>query len=150
MLAHHRFAIDTNVLVYAATVDTDPRCEQARALIAAAAARDTVLPFQVLRELTNTLLRRADASREVVVQTIDKLSGLFPMIFADMRSYAFGRAAMLRHQLSFWDAQILAVCAHNSVSHLLTEDGHHGQMLGGVTLVNPFALGSVEEALEWP
>jgi predicted nucleic acid-binding protein len=47
--------------------------------------------------------------------------------------------AVIGHRLSFWDAMMWATAKHAGCSLLLSEDGDDGRLLGGVTLVNPFA-----------
>jgi predicted nucleic acid-binding protein len=44
-----------------------------------------------------------------------------------------------RHQLSFWDALIIAAAAQGGADTLLSEDLNPGQIIAGVRVVNPFA-----------
>lgn len=44
----------------------------------------------------------------------------------------------VRHQLSYWDAAILAAAAGAGCSELLSEDLNPGQIYGGIQVVNPF------------
>ena len=48
-------------------------------------------------------------------------------------------AATMTHRLAFWDAMLWATPSVSGCSLLLTEDGHDGRKLDGVTFVNPFA-----------
>ena len=41
-------------------------------------------------------------------------------------------------RLSFWDGMIVAATEQNGASELWTEDLSHGQVIAGVTIVNPF------------
>jgi predicted nucleic acid-binding protein len=43
-----------------------------------------------------------------------------------------------RHQLSMWDAMIVAASAQSSCSTLLSDDLAPGAKYGGVEVVNPF------------
>jgi predicted nucleic acid-binding protein len=43
-----------------------------------------------------------------------------------------------QYQVSFWDALILAAANWAGVPILYTEDMNHGQLYGGVRVVNPF------------
>jgi predicted nucleic acid-binding protein len=52
------------------------------------------------------------------------------------------------HQLSYWDALMVASAQHLGCTLLLTEDLQHDQQLGGVRVLNPFRVGP--EVLETP
>lgn len=43
-----------------------------------------------------------------------------------------------RHQLSFWDALIVATARKGGASRVLTEDMNAGQVISGVRIENPF------------
>ena len=133
-----RSALDTNILVYAVSHDDDPRCPRARDLIDTAASGDTVLPLQVLGELSHVMLRKHAQRPAVVRRYIDRLTEVFPVILANLDTYHLGLDACEQHQLSFWDAQLWAVCHANGVRVLYSEDMHAGRRLGQVDVVNPF------------
>ncbi len=44
------------------------------------------------------------------------------------------------HGWPFWDAMIWATAKRAGCRLLLSEDGQDGRTLGGVTIVNPFAV----------
>jgi predicted nucleic acid-binding protein len=44
----------------------------------------------------------------------------------------------VRHGFSFWDSAIIAAAAALGCRELFTEDMNHGQVVDGVTIVNPF------------
>jgi predicted nucleic acid-binding protein len=46
------------------------------------------------------------------------------------------------HALSFYDALVVAAAADARCRVLLTEDLQHGRTLGGVTIQNPFLVGT--------
>jgi predicted nucleic acid-binding protein len=43
-------------------------------------------------------------------------------------------------QLSLWDALVIEAARVAGADRLLTEDMQHGQVIGGVRIVNPFVL----------
>ena len=45
---------------------------------------------------------------------------------------------MARHQLSFWDAMIIASATKGGAKTLLSEDLNHDQLIEGVRVLNPF------------
>jgi len=44
----------------------------------------------------------------------------------------------------YWDALIVASAQQAGCRYLLTEDLQHGQQLGAVTVINPFAVQPLE------
>lgn len=44
----------------------------------------------------------------------------------------------VRHGFSYWDSAIIAAAAALGCRELLTEDMSHGQVVDGVTILNPF------------
>jgi predicted nucleic acid-binding protein len=45
----------------------------------------------------------------------------------------------VRHQISYWDAAIIAAAKQTGCQTLYSEDLNAGQAYDGVTVVNPFA-----------
>ena len=43
-----------------------------------------------------------------------------------------------RYKLSYWDSAIVAAALIGGADTLLTEDMQHGQVIEGVTIINPF------------
>jgi predicted nucleic acid-binding protein len=134
-----RFAVDTNLLVYAEGEGDEPRCHQARALLARLPPSELLLPVQVLGELYNVLTRRfrrtADQARSAVLEWAS-LYTVRDSTWANM-----GAAMQLNsaHQIPIWDALILSVASEHRCRVLMSEDLQHGFTWGGVTIVNPLA-----------
>jgi predicted nucleic acid-binding protein len=45
-----------------------------------------------------------------------------------------------RFNVHYWDALVLAAAQHSGCRYVLTEDLQHGQQIGALTIVNPFAV----------
>ena len=133
-----RVALDTNVLVYAEGLGDEVRCQLAGELIAKLNPTDSIVAVQVLGELSRVLTSKMKKSGSEVRDLL--LSWSDGMVVADTTWTAFQSAMDLSvdHQVSMWDALILAVAAENKCRLLLSEDFQNGFTWGGVTVVNPF------------
>ncbi|MCY4060038.1 MAG: PIN domain-containing protein [Gammaproteobacteria bacterium] len=133
--------VDTNVLVYRHD-STDP-AKQSRAdewlsiLVHERAAR---VSYQVLQELFVTLTRkvRPATADEEAREIVRDLASWQP-ITVDLAILERAWVNQQRYLLSWWDALIVAAAQANGCVALLTEDLQHGQALGDVRVVNPFA-----------
>ena len=133
-----RVALDTNVLVYAEGFGDDVRCQLAGNLIARLKPTDAIVAVQVLGELSRVLTSKMKKSGSEVRELL--LSWSDGVVVADTTWTAFQSAMDLSvdHQISMWDALILAVAAENKCRMLLSEDFQNGFTWRGVTVVNPF------------
>ena len=133
-----RVALDTNVLVYAEGFGDDVRCQSAGELIAKFKPTDLIVAVQVLGELSRVLTSKMKKSGSEVRDLL--MSWSDGVVVADTTWTAFQSAMDLSvdHQISMWDALILAVAAENKCRLLLSEDFQNGFTWRGVTVVNPF------------
>ena len=133
-----RVALDTNVLVYAEGFGDDVRFQSAGDLIAQFKPTDLIVAVQVLGELSRVLTSKMKKSGSEVRDLL--LSWSDGVVVVDTTWTAFQSAMDLSvdHQISMWDALILAVAAENKCRLLLSEDFQNGFTWRGVTIVNPF------------
>ena len=133
-----RVALDTNVLVYAEGWGDEVRCQLAGDLIARLKPSDSIVAVQCLGELSRVLTSKMKKSGSEVREIL--LSWSDGVVVADSTWTAFQSAMDLSvdHQISMWDALILAVAAENKCRLLLSEDFQNGFTWRGVTVVNPF------------
>ena len=130
--------MDTNVLAYAEGLGDDVRCQLASDLIAKLNPINSLVPVQVLGELSRVLttkLKKSSAdARELLLSWSDAA------VVADTTCTAFQSAMDLTvdHQISMWDALIMSVAAENKCRLLISEDFQNGFTWRGVTVVNPF------------
>ena len=133
-----RVALDTNVLAYAEGLGDDVRCQLASDLIAKLNPINSLVPVQVLGELSRVLtskLKRSSAdARELLLSWSDA------MVVADTTWTAFQSAMDLTvdHQISMWDALIMSAAAEKKCRLLISEDFQNAFTWRGVTVVNPF------------
>ena len=130
--------MDTNLLAYAEGLGDDVRCQLARDLIAKLNPINSLVPVQVLGELSRVLTIKLNKSsadaRELLLSWSDAV------VVADTTWTAFQSAMDLTvdHQISMWDALIMSVAAENKCRLLISEDFQNGFTWRGVTVVNPF------------
>ena len=133
-----RLALDTNVLAYAEGLGDDVRCQLAGDLIAKLNPFNSLVPVQVLGELSRVLTSKLKKSSADVRELL--LSWSDAVVVADTTWTAFQSAMDLTvdHQISMWDALIMSVAAENKCRLLISEDFQNGFTWRGVTVVNPF------------
>jgi predicted nucleic acid-binding protein len=133
-----RVAVDTNILVYA---EFEPGSEKGTrsADLILRAARDGVMPAQVLGEFLRFAQRRRSAAFDEAVQQ----SLLYQSVFLTPPTTdgVINKAAEIAraHRLQLWDCIVCAASAQAGAKVLLTEDMQDGQIINGLRLMNPFA-----------
>jgi predicted nucleic acid-binding protein len=134
-----RFSIDTNILVYATVNQHVGKHRAAVRIMERAPNLDCVVTLQTLGELFRTLHGKLKFSVGQATTVVHRWRSAMPVTVADEACLVDAMDAVAGHRLSFWDAMLWATAKHAGCRLLLTEDGQDGRLLGGVTLVNPFA-----------
>lgn len=127
--------IDTNVLAYAYDADSGEKGERAREILGE--IDGAVVSTQVLLELFAVLTRKLELTRDVAEEAVESLMGL-EVVPTDARLVRQGLRISRDHDLSHWDAMIVAAAASAGCDVLLTEDLNDGQVIEGVRIANPF------------
>jgi predicted nucleic acid-binding protein len=134
----NRVALDSNILIYAELEPESDKGKRAADQILQA-ARDCVIPAQVLGEYIRFVQRRAprmlgDAIRQAAIYRAAFLTSPTTDGIIDTA------AEMARtHRLQLWDCVVCAASAQAGAKVLLTEDVQDGRVLDGLRLINPFA-----------
>jgi predicted nucleic acid-binding protein len=132
--------LDTNILIYAHDRDAGAKRDTARALLRDIWERHVgVISTQVLQEFyvnvtrkIATPLSKAEARgvlRNYMLWQIESNAAETILAASEIEEH---------HQLSFWDALIIASAVRGGAERLLTEDLNHGQVIQGVQVQNPF------------
>jgi predicted nucleic acid-binding protein len=128
---------DTNILVYAQQMDV--KGDRARALFAGGGK----LSVQVLNEFTAVSRRKQRRDwREIDEAVADVLTLVDPPLTLTLDLHHSARALAQDHQLSFYDALIVASAIEAGCDTLFSEDMQHGRSIGGLAIVNPFLEGA--------
>jgi predicted nucleic acid-binding protein len=136
-------ALDTNVLVYAeglALLSEDvEKPDRVRDVLSAMDPNNVVVPVQVLGELYRVLLRKAKRPRAEARAAVLMWHDLYETVDTDFSVMGAALDLAVDHQLSVWDAVILAAAAGAGCRLLLSEDMQEGFTWRGLTVVNPVA-----------
>ena len=135
---------DSNVIVYALAEADDPKTARKRetarrTLVAAATRKRAVVSAQVLGESYVTLVRKGATPMAPSVAA-DHLRGIATLRVVPLTGDLVFRAIELQgeHQLSYWDALIVAAAEDADCATLWSEDLSDGRVYGTVTVRNPF------------
>jgi len=138
-----RVALDSNILIYA---ELEPESEKGgrSANLILRAARDGVIPAQVLGEYLRFVQRRMPTAFEEAVRqaSIYQAAFLTPPTTGAILDKACELAQA--HRMQLWDCVVCAASAQAGAKVLLTEDMQDGRLIEGLRLMNPFAAANSE------
>ncbi len=131
--------VDTNVLLYAASILPEERDKRVRAR-ALLAEPDLAVSVQVLQEFYYQATR---ATRPGRLSDDDAMRFLEPVLELRVQAVTrgvFKSAVSIRRRfgLSYWDAAILAAARTLGCDAVYSEDMSSEQDYGGIRVVNPF------------
>lgn len=133
--------VDTNVLVYA--FDMAEADKRAHAMTILDELQNNALgciSIQCLSEFFNAVTRGSTPklSIEKALQYTQEYLLAFPTYLLTPSIVLLAARGVRDHSLSFYDAQIWACALSNDVPVIFSEDFQDGQVLDGITFVNPF------------
>ena len=136
-----RAFVDANILIYAHDVDAGERHAVAVLLVTELwETRKAVISTQVLQEFY------VNATRNIPTPLPRAVARQFVRTYSAWQTETVGPqdiqlASELeeQHQLSFWDALIVAAALKAGAGTILTEDLSPGRSISGVRIENPFA-----------
>ena len=134
-------AVDTNVLIYSIDAGDDGKRRRALDLIESLPATETLIPWQVACEVA-AVIRTMGALgrfRGDYAQTVTALRSCFPIAIPQHSTLERSLRIQVVHQVSPWDALLLAACADAGITRLYTEDMQGRPEIERVKLVDPFA-----------
>jgi predicted nucleic acid-binding protein len=131
--------LDTNILIYAARHDPAElvKRDRARELLA---TQNNVLSVQVLQEFYVQATRPSHPSPMSHSAAVEIIKTWQRFKVQDLTVAVLNDALRIkdRHQLSYWDAAIVAAASAAGCDTLLSEDLSHDQTIEGVRILNPF------------
>ena len=134
-----RVALDTNVLAYAEGVNGESMKANALALVSKLPNSTTFLPVQVLGELYHLLVRKAGRSPHRARAAVLSWRDAFAVIETSEAVLTSAIDAAVHHHFGIWDSVALSAAGAAGCRLFLSEDMQDGFVLGGTTVVNPFA-----------
>ncbi len=134
--------LDTNVFVYLFDETDARKREIAGGTVTQAIERGTgAISYQVAQEVLNVLTRRLNATPTASQRFLEDV--LSPLWRLGPSPELFERALEIRarHDFGWYDARVVAFALACGCDRLLSEDLQHGQRIGRLRIVNPFAAG---------
>jgi len=138
-----RVALDSNILIYAELEPETAKGKRAAELILRA-ARDGVIPVQVLGEYLRVVQRRVPAQFDEALRQVSIYQSAFLTPPTTGAIIAAATEIARDHRLQFWDCVVCATALDAGAKVLLTEDMQDGRSLGGLRLINPFMTANDE------
>jgi predicted nucleic acid-binding protein len=143
--------IDTNVLLYPYDIRYPEKAKRALEVIERlGASRSGAVSAQILSEWFSVVTRKKPHFSLPVADAVDVLLGFvnyWRVYELTGVTVAAGARCVERYRLAPYDACIWATAHMNGVPFILSEDFNAGQVLDGVTFLNPFADGFDLDAL---
>ena len=138
-----RVALDSNLLIYAELEPDSKKGARAADLILRA-ARDGVIPAQVLGEYLRFVQRRVPGAFAEAIRQASIYQAAF--LTPPTTDAVINKASELAraHGMQFWDCVVCAASAGAGVKVLMTEDMQDGRMIDGLRRMNPFAAANAE------
>lgn len=129
---------DTNIFVYSIDKYSKKKQKKARDLIKEVATNNTiVISTQVLQEFYVAATKKLGAEPLAVKEIINSFEK-FEIITITLEMIKDAIDISLLNKISFWDALIVITAESAKCLVLFTEDLNSGQVIKGVTIINPF------------
>jgi len=135
------YFVDNNVLLYTKDPKAPAKCERAHEWLSALTKDNRVIISpQVLNEFAHNIIRKfPHVGRDELRLNIEALR---PWCLAPISDHTTLHALAIyrRFRFSFYDCVLLATALDFGCEFFLSEDMTHGQRLGGLRIVDPFAV----------
>ena len=138
-----RVALDSNILIYAELEPDSEKGTLSTDLILRA-ARDGVIPVQVLGEYLRFIQRRVAGVFEQAIRQVSVYQAVFLTPPTTVEIIHTASALAHAHHMQLWDCVVCAAATQAGAKALLTEDMQDGRIIEGLCLINPFAPANAE------
>ena len=125
--------LDSNVLLYSLSPDERKR-NRATSLIAAR----PVVSVQVLNEFVNVVRKKLKWEFEKIPTFLRPIRKDCTVVALTEETHDLAVQIACDHKFKIYDANIIAAAELAGCNVLYTEDMSHGQVIGRVTILNPF------------
>ncbi len=133
--------IDTNVFIYQLEALDERKSAIAERLIREGiASGNACISFQVIQEILNVVLRKAEIplDREAARSYLETVLAPLFRVPATINLYHRALDVQGRYRYSFYDSLIVAAALLAGCKRLYSEDLQHGQQIEGLTIHDPF------------
>ena len=132
-----RIFLDSNIILYLLSADHH-KADTAQSLL----SQSPCISVQVLNEVTSVCLRKLKMNWSEIHDLLAVVKATCQIEPLTVATHAQAVQIAQMHQVSFYDAHILAAAKAAGAHTLMTEDMHNGQTLLGIQIQNPFRPGS--------
>ena len=135
--------IDTNVLMYASGADNSSLTKTGIARRILDTTHGLALSLQVLQEFYVSATRASRQTNLSHAQASSLALGWqrFHVVEPKIATMSMAFDLRVRFRLSYWDCAIIAAALESGCDTLYSEDMQHGQIIEGLTIINPFREG---------
>ena len=134
-----KFFIDTNIIVYAFSLESEKKAIS-KELIKKAHKKSGCLSFQVIQEFLNIATKKFEIplKSEDIQKYLSEI--LFPIceVFPSEKLYKSALDIRERFKFSFYDSLIIASAIESNCKILHSEDLQHNQKIYDLTILNPY------------
>ena len=128
--------IDTNVLLYLLSSDTD-KADRAETILQAGG----LISVQVLNEMASVARRKLTMPWKEISEVLDLIRSICHVEPLTVETHDRGRHIAERYKLNVYDAMIVASALFGECETLYSEDMQHGLLIDHqLRIYNPFAI----------
>jgi predicted nucleic acid-binding protein len=130
--------IDTDIFVYAIDAEAKQKHKSALHFLYWIEKEEKIhVSNQIVKELTDTAIRREIFNEAQLVSYLDAFSGHRLSVISLKKTK---ESVRIKHsyQLSFYDSLIVATAIENNCTKLYSENLNNGQSIEGLKIINPF------------
>jgi predicted nucleic acid-binding protein len=129
---------DTNILFYSDDKRSAAKQKHALSLLKTHRENKTgVVSLQVLQEYFVNVTRKLNLDPAIARRKVEIFSR-FKLVEPELSDVLAAIDLHRLHKISYWDALVIHCARESGCRIVLTEDLHHGQVIDGVRIVNPF------------
>lgn len=127
--------LDSNIILYLLSADAR-KADTAEALL----CQKPSISVQVLNEITSVCHRKLKMAWAETHELLTAVKANCTVVPLTVDTHAQAMQIAQQHQLSFYDAHIVAAAVACGAQTLMSEDMHHGMNMLGLKVQNPFSL----------
>jgi predicted nucleic acid-binding protein len=125
--------LDSNVILYLLSADA-VKADTAETLL----THQPTISVQVLNEVTSVCQRKLKLDWPQTLDLLNAIKANCKIVDLTLDTHAKALEVAQQHQLSFYDALIVAAAIFSGANTLMSEDMHHGAIIQGIRVHNPF------------
>ena len=137
-----RVFIDTNILIYAYTLDEPPKHDICKEIVKKVFLGNTraAVSNQIIGELSRALLNKFNSPLAEVEKVVDELILYKNLDKVNYTSQTIRKALFncKTYAVPFWDSIIAETMKENGMAEIITENEKDFQRIPGIKVANPF------------